>query len=64
MKKLREDNNIPSDSFLPEELASIIRNNIARIVSPEDWLKNTFEKLDDLSSETKENIESFEKRLE
>ena len=63
-KKLRETESIPSESVLPKEVAHIIRDNIARIVSPEDWHKKTFEKLDDLSSVTKENIERFDKKLE
>lgn len=63
-KKLRETEGIPSESVLPKEVAHIIRDNIARIVSPEDWHKKTFEKLDDLSSVTKENIERFDKKLE
>ncbi len=62
-KKLREGTNIPHESRLPQELALIIRNNIEKLVSTEEWCRGIFEQIDDISAESQARIRNFEQQL-
>lgn len=62
--KLREGTTVSSESELPKELALLIQKNIEKLVSPEDWGRGIFEKLEDLSAESQERIRKFEQQLE
>ncbi|MDE5791927.1 MAG: hypothetical protein K2H66_00190, partial [Oscillospiraceae bacterium] len=61
--KLREGTNIPLESELPKKFALLIRNNIEKLVSLEEWSRGIFEKLEDMSDESQEKIRTFEKSI-
>lgn len=61
--KLREGTNIPLESELPKKFALLIRNNIEKLIPLEKWDREIFEKLEDMSAESQEQIRTFEESI-
>ena len=65
--KLRETNEIPRESMLPKEFARIIKANINRVFTPQEWcvaIYNETTNITSLSKETKKRIEQFAQQLQ
>lgn len=55
--ELFEGTTIPRESELPKQFAILIRENIAKLVSPEEWGRANYDKLDQIAQ--KESLQEF-----